>query len=96
MQTSQTSDHPMFPSLAGRLFTTAPSGKSNICLIEGLRNYNDLTYVDSCKNQRFWHQEVASSQNPSAFSIKEAWILTRQDGALACSSATSSEFSLSR
>ena len=35
--------------------------KSNICLVRGLQAQCDLTYVDSCKNKGFRHQEVCNN-----------------------------------
>ena len=48
--------------------------ENNIVLLEVYRNI--LTYVDSCKNKQFLHQEFAAPppppQPPVLFSIKEA------------------------
>ena len=44
----------------------------NICLIVSLQEYHDQTYMNSCKNKGFWHQEVCNNQpQHSLFNIKE-------------------------
>ena len=47
--------------------------RDKIYLIRSLQEYHDLTYVDSCRNKGFQHQEVWSHQrDPFSF----AWTLT--------------------
>ena len=46
--------------------------ENNICLVGGLQEYCDLTYVNSSKNKGFPCQEVCSNQpHPLHSSIKE-------------------------
>ena len=49
--------------------------ENNNCHVGGLQEYCDQTYMNSCKNKGFLHQEICNKQPyPSSFSIKEAWI----------------------
>ena len=59
--------------------------ENNICLVGGLQEHCEQTYVDSCKNRGLSHplwslagtkKFATASHMPSPFSIKEAWILT--------------------
>ena len=59
--------------------------ENNICLVQGLQEYCDQTYLDSCKNKVLLHplwglvganKFATTNHNLSPLCIKEVWILT--------------------